>query len=118
MNNKRIGTEFEREFCRLLASEGWWVHFITPAATGAQPFDVIAVRDGCAMAYDCKTSAKKAFSLTRLEENQKMAFEKWIRCGNAEPQIAVKYQDHIYLIGYITLKERGSVNIDEMQIFA
>lgn len=118
MNNKRLGTAFEREFCELLAKQGFWVHFITPAANGGQPFDVIAVKAGCANAYDCKTSVKNVFSLKRLEENQKMAFEKWIRCGNAEPQIAVKYQGHIYLIGYITLKERGLVNLDEMQIFA
>ena len=104
MNNKKLGTAFEKEFCNLLASRGWWVHFITPAPNGGQPFDVIAVKGGKAMAFDCKTSSTHIFPLTRLEENQIFAFEKWLACGNEEPQVAVKYNDNIYLIPYRKLK--------------
>lgn len=104
MNNKRLGTAFEREFCELMAARGWWVHFIAPAANGGQPFDVIAVKAGRAMAIDCKTSVKRMFSINRLEENQKMAFEKWKACGNEEPLVAVKYKGNIYLIPYSHLK--------------
>jgi len=117
MNNKRLGTEFEKEFCQLLASRGYWVHFISPAPNGGQPFDVIAVKNGHAHAIDCKTSSTARFPFTRLEQNQVMAFERWIRCGNGEPKIAVKYAGGIYLIDYTQLKGKGCVNCGEDNIF-
>ena len=113
MNNKRLGTAFEKEFCQILASKGWWVHFITPAPHGGQPFDIIAVKAGEAIAIDCKTCASHLFHLTRLEENQVMAFEKWMACGNSEPKIAVKYNDKIYLIEYRRLREYGRIDLDK-----
>lgn len=113
MNNKRLGTAWEREFCQILAKHGWWVHFIAPAATGGQPFDVIAVKAGEAMAFDCKTSARKTFPFSRLEQNQVMAMEKWIACGNSEPYIAVKYHENIYLLEYSRLKREGVIDLAE-----
>lgn len=112
MNNKKLGSAFEKEFCRLLASKGWWVHFITPAANGGQPFDVIAVKGGSAIPFDCKTSVSHIFPISRLEENQIMAFEHWLKCGNDDPFIAVKYNEKIYLIKYRRLKiyERIDLN--------
>lgn len=113
MNNKRLGTQFEREFCDLLAGKGYWVHFITPAANGAQPFDVIAVKGGEAYVYDCKTSVKRKFSIRRLEYNQIFAFERWIKAGNKIPRIAVKYNDRIYIVHYTILKERETIDLLE-----
>lgn len=112
MNNKKLGSAFEKEFSELLASKGWWVHFITPAANGGQPFDIIAVKGGDARAFDCKTSATHNFPYSRLEENQIMAFEKWLACGNADPFIAVKYNEKIYLIKYRRLKIYGRIDLD------
>lgn len=113
MNNKILGTAFEREMCNLLASEGYWVHFIVPDARGAQPFDIIAVKAGQAIAIDCKTCVANTFGISRLEENQIMAFEKWISCGNEMPLVAVKHNEHIYLIPYKYLQMKGSVKLDE-----
>ena len=112
MNNKRLGTAFEREFCELLASKGWWAHFITPAPDGGQPFDIIACKAGVCMAVDCKTSAVHIFPYERLEENQIMAFEKWLACGNNEPFVAVKYRNNIYLLEYRRLKVYGRIDLD------
>lgn len=109
LNNKRRGTAFEQEFCKFLADRGYWVHFISPAPNGAQPFDVIAVKNGIAYAFDCKTSALERFPYSRLEQNQIMAFEKWIKCRNTEPMIAIKYNKRIYLVFYRILKLEGSV---------
>ena len=119
MNNKRLGTAFEREFCELLAKKGYWVHFITPDNRGAQPFDIVAAKNGEALAMDCKTCVSSTFNINRLEDNQIMAFERWIKCGNADPYIAVKHKNNVYLIRYSYLKERRSVNIErESNIFA
>ena len=114
MNNKRLGTQFERELVKALADRGWWCHFITPNAAGAQPFDVIAVKDGLAFAIDCKTSVKNIFPFSRLEENQKMAFEKWIAAGNTDPVIAVKYNDGVYFVSYTGLKRDGKCDLNQL----
>lgn len=120
MNNKQIGTGFENRMCELLNQMGYWVHFITPDAKGAQPFDIIAVKNGIAHAIDCKTCASDRISISRLEDNQIMAFEKWIRCGNPMPKIAVEYavDGHIYLIPYCLLKQKKTVKVVEGRYFA
>lgn len=111
MNNKKLGTAFEREVVDILAGSGWWVHFITPDARGAQPFDIIAVKAGQAMAIDCKTCAADRFTISRLEDNQIMAFEKWLSCGNEMPVILVKHDGRIYWIRYKHLKEQKSIKL-------
>ena len=88
----------------MLASKGYWAHFIVPDITGSQPFDVIAVKDGRALAIDCKTCVAKTFSNKRLEFNQIFSFEKWIKAGNEMPLVAVKHQEKIYWIPYSAIQ--------------
>lgn len=110
MNNKKLGSAFEQEVCRILAEREYWVHFITPDKRGAQPFDIIAVKDCEAYAIDCKTLADKGYiSFFRLETNQILAFERWMACGNNEPIIFVKYAGEIYCVGYLELKKHERV---------
>ena len=120
MNNKKLGNAFEEEVCKLLAQNGYWVHFIVPDARGAQPFDIIAVRDGVARAIDCKTCVAGSFNISRLEANQIMSFELWLKCGNEEPLVAVKHQERIFWIPYSKLKAVGSIKLkafrDEIKI--
>ena len=112
MNNKKLGMQWEQEFCKKLHNDGYWVHFITPDNRGAQPFDVIAVKDGIAAVYDCKTCVADTFNISRLEDNQIMAFEKWLSCGNGEPHIAVLHDKKLYMISYLQLKQKGSVKLE------
>lgn len=111
MNNKKLGTQWEKECCDILKKNGYWVHFITPDSRGAQPFDIIAVKNGKAKAIDCKTSVKATFPITRLEQNQIYAFEKWLNCGNEMPEIWVKYNDKFYVLCYRELKEKGKIEL-------
>lgn len=113
MNNKKLGDEFEKSMVKLLAKQGYWAHFITPDKRGSQPFDIIAVKDGFAVAIDCKTCKDHIFRLGRLEENQIMAFEKWLKCGNDAAYLAVSHNDAIYMIPYKRLKEEGSIDLDK-----
>lgn len=113
MNNKILGTAFENRMCDELADAGYWVHFITPDKRGSQPFDIIAVKDNVPVAIDCKTSVKKIFPITRLEDNQRLAFDKWVRCGNQFATVAVEYKDQIFWIPYITLKEVKKINLED-----
>ena len=112
MNNKTIGNAFESEMVELLAERGYWAHFIVPDAAGRQPFDIIACKNGIPYAIDCKTCVANRFSIKRLEENQILAFEKWLQCGNTEPVVAVKHNDKVYLIPYRDLRSGNSVKIE------
>ena len=111
MNNKLLGTQFEHEVCDKLKRAGWWTHFLSPDKRGAQPFDIIAVKDGVAVAIDCKTSASPIFTIDRLEDNQELAFEMWRLCGNSEPFLLVKYEGEIYRVLWIELSERRKVDL-------
>lgn len=115
MNNKKLGTAFEKEMCELLKNRGYWVHFITPDNRGAQPFDIIAVKDGKAFAIDCKTLSEKvkSFSISRLEYDQIFAFERWLKCGNSTPKVVVKWRERIYAIDYPLLKSRGTIKMED-----
>lgn len=112
MNNKEIGTQFERELCDELAKRGFWTHFINPDNSGAQPFDIIAVKNGRAYAIDCKTCEANRFNIKRLEDNQVFAFGRWIECGNINPLIAVKHDDKIIWIDYVALLINRSILLD------
>lgn len=111
VNNKKLGTAFEHKVCNMLSDLGYWVHFIVPDARGAQPFDIIAVKDGRPYAIDCKTCAAKVFDIGRLENNQIFAFEKWMRCGNGIPVVVVEHDNHVYCIEYPVLKAFGKCRI-------
>lgn len=111
MNNKALGTAFEKKLCKKLADLDYWVHFISPDNRGAQPFDIVAVKNNIPIAIDCKTSARSVFPYDRLEDNQKLAFEKWLRCGNEYAVIAVKFKERIYFIEYEWLEEEGKLKL-------
>ena len=91
MNNKQAGNEFEREFCEILSKNGFWVHNMANRKNG-QPADVIAAKDGLAYLFDCKDCANDVFQLSRIEENQKAAMEKWNKCAG------------VYIIPYSIIK--------------
>lgn len=97
---------------KILASDGYWVHFIVPDARGAQPFDIVAVKDGVAYAIDCKTSVRHLFGYNRLEENQRMAFRRWLKCGNINAFLAVLYNDCIYMLDFERLEVEGFIDLD------
>ena len=72
MSNKKIGNGFEAEFCEKLFQNGYWVHNLAQNAAG-QPADVVAVKNGVPYLIDCKVCSGKVFSVSRIEDNQRMA---------------------------------------------
>lgn len=94
MTNKKLGNDFESEFCEMLASEGFWVHNMAQNAAG-QPADVIAVKDKKALLIDCKVCTRKGFALSRIEENQDLSMELWRECGNGEGWFAIKTNEGV-----------------------
>lgn len=117
MNNKKIGSDFEKEMSEILTGMGFWVHFMSPAPDGSQPCDLIFAKNGQCYIADCKTSSKNKFGIERLEYNQIFSFERWMACGNNEPGIFVKCRGAIYNVPYLELKTKGKVVLDEIHRF-
>lgn len=100
--NRRNGTRFELKMCELLAERGYWVHQFAQNHAG-QPVDLIAAKDGKAYLIDCKVCSHNSFSTDRIEENQRLAMERWNMCGNTEGLFAVTFGTEVYMIELRTL---------------
>lgn len=101
-SNKKIGNNFEREFCEILSEHGFWVHNFAQNQDG-QPADVIAVRDGGSFLIDCKVCITGRFQLNRIEENQQSAMQHWVDTGNEEAWFALKIENDIVMMRYSDL---------------
>ena len=106
MSNRSDGAGFEEEFSAALSRAGFWAHLLTQNKSG-QPADVIAARNGVAHLIDCKRcSTKKGFDLSRMEENQVLAMQKWYRCGNGFGWFALQLPDEsVYMLSDHTLSK-------------
>lgn len=105
MNNKSLGNKFEKDFADFLSKKGCWVHFIEGAAhTGSQPCDIISIRGDCMQLYDCKTLSNKngLFPLSRVEENQRLAFKRFRECQNTKSTfaLAILWNDDVYFVDF------------------
>lgn len=103
MTNKKIGNDFESDFCEILFNEGFWVHNMAQNASG-QPADVIAARNGKTYLIDCKVCSVRGFALSRMEENQDLSMELWKSTGNGEGWFAVLIGEQIVMIPHFTVK--------------
>lgn len=116
-SNKKIGNDFEREFCKILSGHGFWVHNFAQNQDG-QPADVIAVKNNMPYLIDCKVCEKGIFKLSRIEENQILSMQHWLDTGNTDAWFALKVGDDILMISYrrvMYAKERQSIlNTDEI----
>ena len=97
MSNKKLGNDFESEFCEILAEHGYWCHNLAQNSAG-QPADVIAVKNSIAYLIDCKVCSNDRFPFSRIEENQELAMEMWRECGNSCGIFALKYSEGIYMV--------------------
>ena len=100
MSNKKIGTKFEKQFLKYLADNEWLAHFLTSDASGAQPFDIIALRDGDVYAIDCKTCSTDTFPLSRIEDNQYWAFRSIIWKADIVCGFAILHNNKIYFVKF------------------
>lgn len=103
MTNRKLGNDFEAEFCEILFNSGYWVHNLAQNQAG-QPADVLAVRNKVAYLIDCKVCSGKGFPLSRVEENQDTAMGLWNDCGNGEGWFAIKLANQIYMIPHFVIR--------------
>lgn len=62
--------------------------------------DLIACKNNIAWLIDCKTLTNKngLFNLKRLEENQRLAYKKFKKCGNDNYYLAILWDNDIYMV--------------------
>ncbi len=108
--NKKIGNDFEKEFCNILAEHGFWAYNL-PSKQAGQPADVIAVKNYSAYLIDCKVCQTDYFSLTRIEPNQRTSMELFKSCGNLGGLFAIKYPQGIKILKYSNLKALGNQSV-------
>ena len=99
-SNKKVGNDFEKELCDMLASEGFWAHNMAQNSAG-QPADVIAVRNGKAYLIDCKVCVNDTFPFSRIESNQHTAMTLWKQSENDYGWFALQLSNKdIYMIDH------------------
>ena len=90
ISNKKLGNNWEKEYAEILSKKGYWVTFLTPHKnTGAQPCDLVAIKNNIGKLIDCKTCATHLFPIKRIEENQRQCFKKYSKCGNTDFILAI-----------------------------
>lgn len=103
------GREFERLVENKLSDYGYWVHRMAESNTGSQPFDIIALKGHMVFALDCKVISTKRpyFPFSRIEENQKRAFEKLYDCykGILLCGFMIYFEGDVYLLDYQKAKK-------------
>ena len=120
------GREFERWVEKKLSDCGYWVHRMAESNTGSQPFDIIALKGYGVYAFDCKVISTKRpyFPFSRIEENQRRAFEKMQDCyiGILLCGFLIHYKDDVYLLDYDIAKKwmeegkKGIPLVEELKI--
>lgn len=109
MTNKKLGNDFETEFCEILAQHGFWAHNFAQKKEG-QPADVIASINGQPALIDCKVcSTKRGFRLDRREENQLLSMELWYKTGNGFGWFALKFDDEIIMVSAPVLNRLNGI---------
>lgn len=92
------GSEFEQYLSVILYDNGYWALNIPRNRFGAQPFDIVAIKGSRILAIDCKVCSQPRFPLSRIEDNQWMAFDLIKKRTNAECYLACFYDNRIYWI--------------------
>lgn len=120
------GREFEKWVENKLSDCGYWVHRMAESNTGSQPFDIIALKRHGVYAFDCKviSTQRPYFPFSRIEENQKRAFEKMQDCyrGMLLCGFLIYFEDDMYLLDYEIAKKwmeagkKGIPLMDELKI--
>lgn len=112
LNNKRSGSAFENDFRKLLYQNGFWSHKLVENENGA-PFDIIAVKNGCPYAFDCKECGTDRFPFNRVEDNQITGMSGIEKAG-AEAYFVFRNQKAVHIVSakhLFDLMENGERSI-------
>lgn len=104
MNNKQIGNQTEKQFAQYMYQQGWWVHLLSYNQNG-QPFDAVMTRGNVTWFLDIKNLEDTYFPLSRIEPNQRTAFDMLLDKGTDTCGLAVHIENEFYLLPYKKIKQ-------------
>lgn len=116
MVNAKLGSDFENEFAEILNNNGYFSHVVARSKSGSQPFDVFSCKGNTPKVFDCKTlnNTSGLFPIKRVEENQILAWKKYEECGNTDFNLAIKWDNKIYIIPFWTINfNKSSLDLKE-----
>lgn len=99
VNNKKRGTVFEHEMVELLRQHGFYAHLNVSGVAG-QSFDIQALKNNVPYQIECKTCKGDSFPMSRLEANQRTAFELLESVGCPFNVVMVKFDDGVRWFTY------------------
>lgn len=117
------GAEFESLLCSILKDHGYWALNIPKNQSGAQPFDVVALRNKHICGIDCKVCSDKTgyFSFSRIEDNQWLAFEMFNARVTGTVGIAIFHDWKIYFYEHAELKrlnaQKSGLTVDPVHLW-
>lgn len=114
------GTEFEKEFCKILSNKGFWATRLAKKADGSQPFDVIAAKNSKVQAYECKVIQNYRFDLSRVEDNQMRSHKKWLLMGNYNcfnVAFYVKHTKEVYIMPMMRIIEAVRSDVPSILVY-
>jgi len=85
--------QFQQWVCKELSEHGFWAYETINKPSG-QPVDIIAAKNNVTYIIECKVTKSDRFPLSRVEDNQIMAIEKFSRCGNTQSWFAFYFRKH------------------------
>jgi len=116
MSNKKLGSDFEQEVCEILANKGYWAMKI-PDDKNGQPFDIIAGKDNQIFAIECKTCDSRFFNISRIEVNQRYAFEAFGNANNDYAYFVFKYNGKNYITNAdIILSQKTPIDVTMLYV--
>lgn len=111
------GKKFEEELCNFFANRHYYVVYNNKGISGSQPFDILIIRDNVCFAIECKNLENKngIFNIDRIEENQLLAYNRFLECRNHNFILAILWNNNVYFVNF-DLLEYYKKSIDLKQI--
>lgn len=96
------GKKFEKDLCNYLSNKNYYIIYNEKGITGAQPCDVVAIKGDIATLFECKNLENESgiFNLDRIEENQRMAYNRYRECDNNNFVLAILWNDNVWFIDF------------------
>lgn len=102
----KSGKKFEEELCWWFANRDFFVIYNEKGATGAQPCDIIVIKNNFTRLIECKNleNSRGIFNLDRIEANQFMAYNRYKKCNNSAFELAILWSNNVYFLNFDLLQ--------------
>lgn len=100
------GKNFEKQLCKHFSERGYYVLYMEKSTAGAQPCDIVIIKHNIATLIEAKNLDNQTgiFTLSRIEQNQRLAFKKFKSCENTNFILAINWNGGVYLIDFDLLQ--------------